>query len=76
MIGKRERRAMAARMRIDCNERCPVVVVSSQSTVPARMKKKEGGATPIAQNNRDYALPLASIGYIHTKDYYSREYLC
>ena len=44
--GRRERTAMAARMETDCRETCPVAVVIIYRVVPARMKKKDGGATP------------------------------
>ena len=45
--GMRERTAMRVRIRMDCIDTCPDAVVSSYRVVPARIKKKEGGATPV-----------------------------
>ena len=38
---------MAARMRMDCIDMWPEDVVNWYRVVPALMKKKEGGATPV-----------------------------
>ena len=44
--GSKERMAKKAKIRMECIETCPEAVVSWYNVVPARMKKKEGGATP------------------------------
>ena len=51
--------ASAASISIDPSEMCPVLVVSSYRVVPARMKKKEGGATPrnVPQKKGDILTP-------------------
>jgi hypothetical protein len=45
--GNSEMRASRARIKMDAHDMCPVADVISYRVVPARMKRNDGGATPI-----------------------------
>jgi len=42
--------ASTAKIKMEYIDICPEALVSWYNVVPARMKKKDGGATPINQN--------------------------